>query len=97
MKTLLPKLTSEETAMLWRCINNAIKLRAIPAIEWNRANFLSRARNAFKRNLAEPGDCKGDLAMLAALSVAEAQCGRSAGWIPVVQRAAVEIISRPGF
>jgi hypothetical protein len=54
-------------------------------------NMIRRARAAYKRNVAEPGDCKGDDKMLRALAVAEAHTGRGPGWIPVVQKMAVEL------
>lgn len=47
--------------------------------------FYRRAQRAFKRNLAEPGDCKGDYPLLAGLAIAEAIHGRKPGWIPLVQ------------
>ncbi len=96
MKT--KNLTTEETAMLYRCINAALPLRLIPLCEYPHvSNFKRRARAALLRNLAEPGDCANDLPMLAALAVAEAQIGRGAGWIPEVQRIAYLIVSKPGF
>ena len=54
-------------------------------------NALQRARRALARNRAEPGDCAGDLPLLAGLAVAEAEVGRGAGWLPVVQRKGVAI------
>lgn len=80
--------------MLWRCINAARELQLIPCYG---GNFKRRARAALKRNLAEPGDRAGDLPMLAALAVAEAEVGRSAGWIPEVQRIACLILNKHGF
>lgn len=54
-------------------------------------NALSRARRAFKRNLQEPGDCAGDVPLLAGLAIAQADIGMSPGWIPEVQRIGVAI------
>jgi hypothetical protein len=47
--------------------------------------LLRRARRALKRAIADPGDCRGDAALLVGLAIAEAHIGRSAGWIPEVQ------------
>jgi hypothetical protein len=94
MKTEILKLDIPQTAMLWRCINSAQMLHLISTYD---QNFKRRARAAFRRNLENPGDCATDLPMLAALAVAEAQVGRSAGWIPEVQRIAYLIVSKPGF
>ncbi len=54
-------------------------------------NALQRARRAFKRNLQEPGDCEGDIPMLAGLAIAQAEVGLRPGWIPEVQRIGVAI------
>lgn len=94
MKTEILKLDIPQTAMLWRCINSAVMLKLISSYG---KNFKRRARAAFRRNLANPGDCQNDLPMLAALAVAEAEIGRHAGWIPEVQRIACAIVSKPGF
>lgn len=64
---------------------------------WRKAydrNTVRRARAAFRRNVANPGDCRGDTPMLAALAVAEAIHGRGAGWLPLVQATAVRIVVR---
>lgn len=52
---------------------------------------IRRAQRNFRRNLAEPGDCKGDIALLAGLAIAEVAIGRGEGWIPEVQRVGVKI------
>lgn len=54
-------------------------------------NSLQRARRAYKRNLDEPGDCQGDIPLLAGLAIAQAEVGLRPGWIPEVQRIGVEI------
>lgn len=54
-------------------------------------NFRRRAHAAFVRNQSEPGDCAGLPLVLLGLSVAEAYVGRSAGWIPEVQRIGCQI------
>ena len=54
-------------------------------------NALQRARRAYKRNLQEPGDCQGDIPMLAGLAIAQAEVGLRPGWIPEVQRIGVAI------
>lgn len=54
-------------------------------------NALQRARRAYKRNLQEPGDCHGDIPMLAGLAIAQAEVGMRPGWIPEVQRIGVAI------
>lgn len=54
-------------------------------------NALQRARRAFKRNQEEPGDCNGDIALLAGLAIAQAEVGVRPGWIPEVQRIGCEI------
>jgi hypothetical protein len=53
-----------------------------------------RARRAYRRNLADPGDCKGDEKLLAALAVAEAEIGKRAGWIPEVQKMACSLADK---
>lgn len=85
--------TSEtvERALFWRLFNFAYRRGLIDCAISNRKNFLSRARRALKRNLAAPGDCAGDPALLIGLSLAEAEIGRGAGWIPVVQKLGCEI------
>lgn len=55
------------------------------------SNALQRARRAYKRNLQEPGDCAGDIPMLAGLAIAQAEVGIRQGWIPEVQRIGVAI------
>lgn len=55
------------------------------------ANALNRARRAFRRNLAEPGDCAGDNKLLLGLAIAFADVGLRAGWIPETQRVGVAI------
>jgi len=90
-------LTSDQSALLWRSINHGTALKLLPAYHYDRRNFLSRSRHAMVRNLASPGDCASDLAMLAALAVAQAQVGVSPGWIPETQRIAYTIVSTPGF
>lgn len=72
----------------WQAINAGIKANLIPLITNHRQYFLARANRALKRCIADPGDCANDPQYLAALAVAEAQVGRSAGWIPEVQRLA---------
>lgn len=54
-------------------------------------NALQRARRAYRKNLWEPGDCAGDVALLAGLAIAQAHVGVSPGWIPEVQRIGVAI------
>ena len=49
-------------------------------------NALQRARRAFRKNIADPGDCRGDIPLLAGLAIAQAHIGVSPGWIPEVQR-----------
>lgn len=58
---------------------------------FNRAAFLKRAKRALAHNLSEPGDCAGDLPLLIGLSLAQAEIGQGAGWIPVVQKLGCEI------
>ena len=55
------------------------------------ANAIRRAQRAFKRNLAEPGDCAGDEKLLAGLAVAFADVGLRPGWIPETQRIGVDV------
>lgn len=92
MKTL-EKLSSEQRAKLWQAIHAATKAEFISrwTVTIGRKNFLARARKAMARNMAEPGDCKGDLPLLAGLAVAEAEIGRNPGWIPIVQKLGCEI------
>jgi hypothetical protein len=56
-----------------------------------RQNALQRARRAYKRNLEDPGDCDGDIPLLAGLAIAQADVGMRPGWIPEVQRIGVAI------
>jgi len=49
-------------------------------------NALQRARRAYAKNLAEPGDCGNDDCLLAGLAIAQADVGVRPGWIPEVQR-----------
>ncbi len=90
MKTNTRKLTPAQAAILSRCITKAVELDFI----WKSDGpFQTRARAAFLRNLAEPGDCANDSLLLAALAVAEAEVGMSPGWIPEVQRVGCAIAS----
>lgn len=59
--------------------------------------FVRRAKAAYKRNLADPGDCKGMPDLLAALAIAEAHTGRGPGWIPFAQKIACELAELPTF
>lgn len=77
--------TSAQCSILWQAINAAIKANLIPSIACGRTSFLARCRKAFAHNLAEPGDCAGDLKLLAGLAVAQAEVGVRAGWIPETQ------------
>lgn len=58
---------------------------------FDRKQFLARARHHFRKNMAEPGDCKGDTALLMGLAIATAHVGVGPGWIPEVQRIGCEI------
>ena len=49
------------------------------------SNFRQRARRAYKRNLEDPGDCRGMDSMLLGLAIAPAAIGGHPGWIPQVQ------------
>lgn len=49
-------------------------------------NALARARRAYQKNLADPGDCAGDSALLIGLAIAQADLGIFPGWLPEVQR-----------
>ena len=51
--------------------------------------FIGRAEKAYRRNLRDPGDCAGDEFLLLGLSIAEADIGQGAGWIPEVQKIGV--------
>ena len=57
--------------------------------------FVARAQRKYRRNCEEPGDCRGDYRMLAALAVAEAEVGMRPGWIPETQALAVKIADLP--
>jgi len=48
--------------------------------------FVRRAKNAYRRNRNNPGDCEGDEFLLLGLSIAEAHVGWYAGVIPEVQK-----------
>lgn len=61
-------------------------IQAYPLAVFTGGNLYRRAQAAFRRNLTEPGDCRGDFPLLAGLAIAEAIVGRGAGWIPEVQR-----------
>lgn len=50
------------------------------------AELVRRARNAYRRNCNNPGDCAGDKFLLLGLSIAEAHVGTGPGYIPEVQR-----------
>lgn len=76
---------TEIRSIMWVQINSAIKANLIPAIRYDRKNFLSRTRKAIARNLAEPGDCANDLPLLIGLAIAQAEIGIRPGWIPAVQ------------
>lgn len=80
------KLTPEQKAALSSAIKAASYINEVRMLAFDRTLFRQRARRAFARNLAEPGDCAGNLPLLAGLAVAEAEIGRVAGWIPEVQR-----------
>ena len=67
----------------------AAAYRDILHIEADR-NAKRRSAAAYARNLAEPGDCSGDDAMLRGLAIAESYIGRRAGWIPETQKLGVE-------
>jgi hypothetical protein len=54
-------------------------------------NALARASRAYRKNLAEPGDCAGDEKLLAGLAIAEAEIGIRPGWLPECQRIGVAI------
>lgn len=85
------KLSSEIQSLYWNRINAAIRAKLISLDTDNKKNFLARARRALHRNLNNPGDCAGDYALLIGLALAEAELGRGAGWIPVVQKLGCEI------
>lgn len=53
---------------------------------FNRAAFVKRAKRALAFNLANPGDCAGDMPLLVGLALARAEIGCGSGWIPVVQQ-----------
>lgn len=55
------------------------------------AKDIQRAQRAYKRNQQEPGDCRGNEKLLAALAIAEAEVGQGVGWIPETQRIGCEI------
>jgi hypothetical protein len=93
MKTSL--ITSDIRGLFWNRINQAIPARLIPSIHHNRKSFLARANRALKRNLAEPGDCTGDMILLIGLALAEAELGRGTGWIPAVQMLGCKIAGLP--
>jgi hypothetical protein len=48
--------------------------------------FVRRAKNAYRRNCNNPGDCADDKFLLLGLSIAEAHIGTGPGYIPEVQR-----------
>jgi hypothetical protein len=48
------------------------------------AELVRRARNAYRRNCNNPGDCAGDKFLLLGLSIAEAHVGTGTGYIPRV-------------
>lgn len=66
-------------------------LVVLPSNDRLRANAIQRARRAYARNLADPGDCKRDGALLVGLAIAFAHVGFGAGWIPETQRIGVQI------
>jgi len=59
--------------------------------------FVRRAKAAYKRNLADPGDCKGMQDVLAGLAIAETYIGKGAGWIPAVQKLGYDLSDLPAF
>lgn len=87
MKTQKP-----EIASLFNSLLAAAQARNLLGMaNFNRAAFLKRAKRALAHNLSEPGDCAGDLPLLIGLSLAQAEIGQGAGWIPVVQKLGCEI------
>jgi hypothetical protein len=79
-KNMTTKETSIGSAIQIAIDRNIIDRRAVDA------NFKRRASAAFKRNIDEPGDCRGDVLLLLGISVGEAYVSRAPGWIPEVQR-----------
>ena len=86
-------MNTQQRSLFWQAINAATKAGLIDSILYDRKNFLARARRAYKRNLADPGDCAGDEKLLAGLAVAQAHVGTRAGWIPETQRIGVAIVN----
>jgi hypothetical protein len=73
-------------------LSNAIdRAKSAGIIHYIDANFRQRARRAYRRCLADPGDCAGDDSLLIGLAIGEAVIGRRPGWIPEVQRIGCEI------
>ena len=68
-----------------------LKTRKYSGISIIDTNFMRRADAAYKRNLAEPGDCVEDNSLLIGLSIAEAEIGQRPRWIPKVQKIGCEI------
>lgn len=86
------KTQNTEIASLFTSLLAAAQARNLLGMaNFNRAAFLKRAKRALAHNLSEPGDCAGDLPLLIGLSLAQAEIGQGAGWIPVVQHLGCEI------
>lgn len=72
-------------------LNKAIARNLLGMAVHNRAAFIRRAKRFLAVNLAEPGDCEGDMPLLIGLSLAQAEISNAPGWIPVVQHLGCEI------
>lgn len=56
-----------------------------------------RFRYHWRKNLADPGDCKGMPDLLAGLALATAIVGMGPGWLPEVQRIGCKLADLPEF